>query len=99
MPTCLTPDRPLGVAKTWEVRCASCGDLKYPLRVTAPGEPYTCQLCLLAGPETVAARQAAHTRAARAQRLRNTSAVPDHTNEAPHARPAPEKGPLALHGP
>lgn len=51
------------LARTWEVRCATCRRLRYPLRVDPPPEGWECRRCAMTPPEERQRRQEAAARA------------------------------------
>lgn len=58
--------------RTWEVRCAVCGEKRWPYSVVNP-EPYTCSRCLATSPEKREAARAAGRKSAE-RRLRKAHA-------------------------
>ena len=57
-------------ARTWEVACAACGALRWPLAVSQPGADWLCARCQATPPERRARRQAAAQQGARTRQGR-----------------------------
>lgn len=62
-----------GHGQTYQVRCTTCGQDKWPTLPTPPGPGYVCRLCEVAGAERRAVRAAAAAKAAETKRQRGST--------------------------
>jgi hypothetical protein len=56
--------------QTWEVTCAACGELRWPVAIAPPAPDWLCSRCRATPPETRARRQRTAQRAAETRQAR-----------------------------